>query len=166
MAMVGLFWIGEDSVYVGAEPEGAASGVRLSEDGVETLGAGRGGFWTWDEVIRIEAHDVPVRSGARRLVSMAIDAAVVVVTGDGELPPAFSVEVATAEETIQVDVHAAVTGGIYLPDEYELSVTLLQRLADGGTGIGDLLAWGRDHAAEGTPPREEREALLRKWTEA
>ncbi|MDG9706821.1 hypothetical protein [Streptomyces sp. DH10] len=166
MAMVGLFWIGEDSVYVGAEPEGAASGVRLSEDGVEVLGAGRGRFWTWDEVVRIDTRDVPVRSGVRRLASMAFDAALVVVTGDGQLPPAFSVEVTTAEETVQADVHAAVTGGIYLPSEYELSVTLLQRLADGGTDIGDLLAWGRDHAAEGTLPHEEREALLRKWAGA
>jgi hypothetical protein len=166
MAMVGLFWIGEDSVYVGAEPEGAAPGVRLSEHGVETLGAGRGGFWTWDEVVRIETRDVPVRSEMRRLASMAFDAALTVVTGGGELPPVFSVEVATAEETVQVDVHVAVAGGIYLPSEYELSVTLLQRLADGGTGIGELLAWGRDHAAEGTPPREEREALLRKWAGA
>ena len=166
MAMVGLFWIGEDSVYVGAEPEGAATGVRLSEHGVETLGAGRGRFWTWDEVVSIETRDVPVRSGVRRLASMAFDAALVVVTGDGQLPPAFSVEVVTAEETVHIDVHAAVTGGIYLPSEYELSVTLLQRLADGGTDIGDLLAWGRDHVAEGTPPREEREALLRKWAGA
>jgi hypothetical protein len=166
MAMVGLFWIGEDSVYVGAEPEGAASGVRLSEDGVEASGDGRGRFWTWDEVVRIETRDVPVRSGMRRLASMAFDTALAVVTGGGELPPAFSVEVATAEETVEVDVHAAVAGGIYLPSEYELSVALLQRLADGSTRIGDLLAWGRDHAAEGTPPHEEREALLRKWAEA
>jgi hypothetical protein len=166
MAMVGLFWIGGDSVYLGAEPAGAAPGVRLSEDGVEALGVGQGRCWTWDEVVRIETHDVPVRSGARRLASMAFDAALVVVTGDGVLPPAFSVEVATAEETVQVDVHAAVAGGIYLPSEYELSTALLERLADGGAGIGDLLAWGRDHAAEGTPPREEREALLRKWAGA
>ncbi|CAM5655647.1 hypothetical protein STAFG_1651 [Streptomyces afghaniensis 772] len=166
MAMVGLFWIGEDSVYVGAEPTGAACGVRLSEDGVETLGAGRGRFWTWDEVVRIEPHDVPVRSGVRRLASMAFDAALVVVTGDGELPPPFCVDVTTAEETVRADVLAAVAGGIYLPSEYELSVTLLQRLAEGGAEIGDLLAWGRDHAAEGTPPREEREALLRKWAGA
>jgi hypothetical protein len=166
MAMVGLFWIGEDSVYVGAEPEGAASGVRLSEDGVEALGAGRSRFWTWDEVVRIETRDVPVRSGARRLASMAFDTALAVVSGFGELPPAFSVEVATAEETVQVDAHVAVTGGIYPSSEYELSVSLLQRLVEGSTEIGDLLAWGRDHAAEGTPPREEREALLRKWAGA
>ncbi|MGW0867937.1 hypothetical protein [Streptomyces sp. NPDC002611] len=166
MAMVGLFWIGEDAVYVGAEPTGAASGVRLSEDGVEAPGAGRGRFWTWDEVVRIETHHVAVRSGVRRLASMAFDAASVMVTGDGQLPPAFEVEVATAEESVLVDVLAAVTGGIYLPSEYDLSTTLLRRLADGGAEIGDLLAWGREHAAEGTPSREEREALLRKWAGA
>lgn len=115
MAMVGLFWIGEDSVYVGAEPAGAACGVRLSEDGVETLGAGRGRFWTWDEVVRIEPHDVPVRSGVRRLASMAFDAALVVVTGDGELPPAFCVEVTTADETVRADVLAAVAVGSTCP---------------------------------------------------
>ncbi|MFE6525241.1 hypothetical protein [Streptomyces sp. NPDC057794] len=166
MAMVGLFWIGEDAVHVGAEPTGAASGVRLTEDGVAVLGAGGDRSWTWDEVVRIETHDVPVRSGVRRLASMAFDAALVAVTGDGELPPAFTVEVATAAETVLADAHAAVTGGIYLPVEYELSALLLRRLAEGGADIADLLAWGRDHAAEGTPPREEREALLRKWAGA
>ncbi|GGX02300.1 hypothetical protein [Streptomyces lomondensis] len=166
MAMVGLFWIGEDSVYVGAEPTGAASGVRLTEDGVESLGADQGRFWTWDEVVRLGTEGVPVRSGVRRLASMAFDAALVVVTGYGEQPPAFSVEVVTAEETVLVDVHTAVAGGIYPLSEYELSVALLERLAGGGAEIGDLLAWGRDHAAEGTPPREEREALLRKWAGA
>ncbi len=163
MAMVGLFWIGEDSVYVGAEPVGAASGVRLTEAGVETLGAGRGRFWAWDEVVRIRTDGVPVRSGARRMASMAFDAVLVAVTGYGELPPAFLLELVTAEETVEVTVQAAVAGGFYQPSEYELSTALLERLADGAAEVGDLLAWGRDHAAEGTPPREEREALLRKW---
>lgn len=166
MAMVGLFWIGEDSVYVGAEPAGTASGVRLTREGVEAPGIGEGRFWTWDEVVRIEAHDVAVRSGARRLASMAFDAALVAVTGYGDLPPAFSVEVATAGETFRTDVFAAVAGGIYLHSEYELSTLLLQRLADGTADVADLLAWGRDHAAAGTPPYEEREALLRKWAGA
>lgn len=167
MAMVGLFWIGEDSVYVGAEPVGAASGVRLTEDGVETLGAGQGRFWAWGEVVRIGTAGVPVRSRVRRMASLAFDAVLVAATGAGELPPAFLVELATAEETVEVSVHTAVAGGIYQPSEYELSVALLERLADGGAEVvGDLLAWGREHAAGGTPPREEREALLRKWAGA
>ena len=48
-------------------------------------------------------------------------------------------EVATAEETVRVDVLTAVTGGICLASEYDPSTTLLRRLADGGAEIGGLL---------------------------
>ncbi|MET8245140.1 hypothetical protein ABZV31_12440 [Streptomyces sp. NPDC005202] len=41
---VGLFWITEDSAYVGAEPVGAACGVRLTGGGVEVPGTDRGTF--------------------------------------------------------------------------------------------------------------------------
>ncbi|MFI8189356.1 hypothetical protein ACIF8T_11260 [Streptomyces sp. NPDC085946] len=164
MAMVGLFWITGDAVYVGAEPVGAGSGVRLTKDGVEVLEAGRGTFWTWDDVCDIEPLDVAVRSAGRRLVSLAVDALTAAVTGDGELPPAFTVRVTTADASVEAAVAAAVTGGIYGPVEYELSRTLLKRLARGTARLGDLLAWGRDHAADGTPAREERETLLLAWT--
>ncbi|WP_049565952.1 hypothetical protein [Streptomyces sp. SBT349] len=165
MAMVGLFWITEDSVYLGAEPAGTASGVRLTEDGVEALGSDHGTSWSWNEVRRIDVRDVPVRSTARRLASLAFDSLYVAVTGDGQLPPAYTVRVDTADGTAEVSVLSAVVGGTYAPAEYELSRTLLGRLADGSATVGDLLDWRRDHAADGAPPREEREALLRKWAE-
>ncbi|MCX5559233.1 hypothetical protein [Streptomyces sp. NBC_00038] len=163
MAMVGLFWITEDAVYVGAEPIGTASGVRLTEDGVETLGLGNGASWSWDQVRRIEARDLVVRSAGRRLASMAIDSLVVLVTGDGELPPAFTVHLETADDTVDVSALPAVAGGIYPQAERELSGTLLERLADGGAAVADLLAWRREQPDDSTPRREEREALLRKW---
>ncbi|MFD7702789.1 hypothetical protein [Streptomyces caelestis] len=164
MAMVGLFWITEDCVYVGAEPVGAATGVRLTEDGVEALGLGQGRSWSWSQVRRIEVRDVAMRSAARRLVSMAFDNLVVAVTGDGELPPSYTVRVDATDGLVEVSVASAVAGGIYTPTEYELSCALLTRLVDGGTAVGELLAWRRAHAARTTPSREEREALLRKWT--
>ncbi|MGW7410435.1 hypothetical protein ACWGI9_43375 [Streptomyces sp. NPDC054833] len=165
MAMVGLFWITEDCVYVGTEPVGTASAVRLTEHGVEALGVDHGRSWSWSEVRRIEVRDVAVRSAARRFASVAFDSLVVLVTGDGVLPPAYTVRVETvADDTVDVSVFSAVTGGIYTPEEYDLSRTLLERLTDGRTPLTDLLAWRRDHPAESTPPREEREALLRKWT--
>ncbi|MFJ8155184.1 hypothetical protein [Streptomyces sp. NPDC094468] len=165
MAVVGLFWITEDAVYLGAEPTGTASGVRLTEDRVEALGIGHGTSWSRSEVRRIEVRDVPVRSAVRRLVSVAFDSLVVAVTGDGEFPPAFTVRVATAGDAVEVSVVSAVVGGIYTPVEYDLSLTLLARLIDGRTPVADLLAWRRDHGADGGPSREEREALLRKWTD-
>ncbi|MFJ3236008.1 hypothetical protein [Streptomyces sp. NPDC086787] len=165
MAMVGLFWITEDCVYVGSEPVGMATGVRLTEHGVEIPGLRPEKAWSWNEVRLLEVRDVAVRSAARRFVSMAFDTLLVAVTGDGELPPAYTVRVETAagDET-EVSVLSAVTGGIYTREEYDNSLALLERLTDGRTNIADLLAWRRDHGMDDTPPREEREALLRKWT--
>ncbi|MFC8513640.1 hypothetical protein [Streptomyces sp. NPDC057257] len=166
MAMVGLFWITEDCVYVGAEAVGAASGVRLTEDGVETVGLDHGSSWGWEKVRRIEAADVAVRSAARRLASLALDSVVVLVSGDGVLPPAFTVRVETADAAEEVSVFSPAVGGIYTPLEYDLSRAVLERLTDDASSVGELLAWGRDHAADGTPRREEREELLREWAGA
>ncbi|MER7050943.1 MULTISPECIES: hypothetical protein [unclassified Streptomyces] len=167
MAMVGLFWITEDHVYVGAAPTGTASGVRLAKDGVEILGLGRGRSWGWDEVRGIDVRDVAVRSPARRLASMAFDSLVVLVTGDGEHPPAFTVLVETeADGTVEADARVAVPGGIHTPDEYDLSRTLLTRLVDGATPLEDLLVWRRDEPEDVAPTRDERLALLRQWTTA
>lgn len=166
MTMVGLFWFTDDCVYVGAEAVGTASGVRLTGDGVETLGLEHGSSWSWEKVRRIEAADVAVRSAGRRLASMALDSVVVLVSGDGVLPPAFTVRVDTVDGTEEVSVYSPAVGGIYTPVEYDLSRAVLERLTDRVSTIGELLAWGRDHAADGTPRREEREALLRRWAGA
>ncbi|MGV9454089.1 hypothetical protein [Streptomyces sp. NPDC003635] len=164
MAMVGLFWITEDAVHVGAEPVGTASGVRLSKDGVEALGLEQGRSWGWDEVTRIEVADVAVRPASRRWVSQAFDAAMVALTGSGDHPPAFTVRIGTtAQETVEVSVRTAIAGGIYGPVEYELSRTLLDRLVEGRAHLDDLMRWRRDRVTETGPGREEREALMLKW---
>ncbi|AKZ56940.1 hypothetical protein SAM23877_3895 [Streptomyces ambofaciens ATCC 23877] len=166
MAMVGLFWITEDCVYVGAEPTGTAPGVRLTKDGVEILGLGQGGRGRrWDEIREIDVRDVAVRSAARRLLSMAFDSALVLISGDGEQPPAFTVRVVTETDgTIEASALAAVPGGIHTPDEYALSRALLTRLVDGDTLVDDLLTWCRDRFGEPAPAGDERLALLRRWT--
>ncbi|MGY0065792.1 hypothetical protein ACWZEH_02890 [Streptomyces sp. QTS137] len=162
MAMVGLFWITEDSVYLGAEPEGNASGVRLTKDGVELLGRERTGCWAWDEVHGIEVADVTVRRAVRRYASLAFDVVSAILNQGPEHPPFFTLRVTTDDGTVEASPFAAVTGGTYGPTEYELSLTLLRRLVDGeGAGLDGLLAWRRDHAT--TPGREERELLLLKW---
>ncbi|WP_320773181.1 hypothetical protein [Streptomyces sp. CRN 30] len=166
MTMVGLFWITDDHVYVGAEPVGAGPGVRLGKDGVEAVGSGQGAFWGWDEVRGLDVRDVAVRSGARRLASLAFDALVVLATGDGEQPPAFTVAIESDGGAVEVSALAAVHGGIHTPDEYELSRTLLGRFADGTADVSALLAWRRDRSAEDAEPgRKEQEELLRGWCE-
>ncbi|MGW5639634.1 hypothetical protein [Streptomyces sp. NPDC003832] len=164
MAMVGLFWITEDSVYVGAEPAGTASGVRLSKDGVEALGIEHGTRWGWEEVRRIEVADVAVRPPARRWASQTFDAVATALTGMGDQPPAFTVRISTAAGTVEVTAHTAVAGGIYGPVEYELSRTLLNRLVDGRADLDELLLWRRDRDGDANPGREEREALMLGWS--
>lgn len=168
MTMVGLFWITEECVYLGAEPTGTAPGVRLTEGGVEVLGQEQDGrSWGWDEVRGLDVRDVAVRSERRRLASMAFDSFVVLFTGDGELPPQFTVCVETeGDGTVEASVLAAVTGGIHTPGEYELSRTLLARLADGTTTVGELVGWRREEPEDVAPTREQRLALLREWTAA
>ncbi|MFE1358807.1 hypothetical protein [Streptomyces harbinensis] len=165
MAMVGLFWITEDSVYLGAEPVGEGTGVRLTTEGVETLEDERDRSWGWGEVRGIEVRGVPVRSAARRVVSMTFGTLYAALTGDRELPSTFTACVETSDGTAEVCVFTAVTGGIYTPEEYELSRALLGRLTDGGVTVADMIAWRREWDSDETPQREEREALLRFWAE-
>lgn len=98
---------------------------------------------------------------------MAFDSVVVLITGDGEQPPLFTVLVETeGDGTVEASVLAAVTGGIHTPDEYDLSRALLARLADGTTTVGELLRWRRDEPEDVAPAKDQRLALLREWTAA
>jgi len=164
MAMVGLFWITEEFVYVGAEPVGYGRGVRLTAEGIEAVGADQGGAWAWADVRAVTVHDVKVRSAVRALVGHVLDGVTTAVTGDYEPPGAFEVHVETADEKAELAVYAAVGG--YVASEYELSLALLERLVAAPADVSALLDWGRVHAAAGTLRREEREALLRTWAAA
>ncbi|WP_149825772.1 hypothetical protein [Streptomyces tailanensis] len=164
MAMVGLFWIAEDGgVYVGAEPEGIGRAVRLTRDGLEGLGADQSGHWGWAEVRSVTVRDVRIRSSARLFASTAVDMAFSAVLGGSDLPGAFEVHVETADGTVELDTYTAPALGGYVQSEYDLFVALLERFVAGTADVETLAEWGRTHAREGTPGREEREALLRKW---
>ncbi|MGW3297341.1 hypothetical protein ACWC9S_25560 [Streptomyces xiamenensis] len=163
--MVGLFWITEESVHLGAEPIGPTSGVRLTEDGVQGLGNAPDPFWSWEEVRRVEIRDVKVRSVARRRVALTLGALYAAVTGDADDPPPCTLRVETADRTVELSFYASAVGGIYSPAEFALSCTVLDRIADDGARIGDLLAWRREQPDDTTPPPEEREALLLTWAE-
>ncbi|WNZ09775.1 hypothetical protein [Streptomyces sp. 11x1] len=165
MAMVGLFWIAEDGgVYVGAQPEGFGHGVRLTRDWVEGLGTGQSAVWGWSEIKSATVRYVRVRSGARLLATTAVDLVTHAVAGGGDAAAAFEVHLETADRTVELNALSAAALGGYVRSEYDLSVALLDRLVAGTADVDTLARWGRDHAAEGTPRREQREALLREWT--
>ncbi|WP_216588452.1 hypothetical protein [Streptomyces brasiliscabiei] len=164
MAMVGLFWIAEDGgVYVGARPEGYGNGVRLTRDWVEALGTDQSAVWGWSEIRSVAVRYVRIRSGARLLATTAVDLVLNAVAGGGDAAAAFEVHLETADRTVELNAQSAASLGGYVQSEYDLSAALLERLAADPAAVDTLAEWGRAHAAEGTPRREEREALLRSW---
>ncbi|MGH4036131.1 hypothetical protein ACQB60_45375 [Actinomycetota bacterium Odt1-20B] len=165
MAMVGLFWIAEGDVYVGAKPSGLAPGVRLTPEGVVALGHNQSGLWLWEDVHALTVADIPVKS-LKRQVGAVVDLALTVGLGGADEAPAMTVcvESPDGEEHELTAYVAAATG--YSQTEVDLSRTLLSRLTEGAATMSTTLAsmseWGR--AWEGGSPRgAERVGLLRGW---
>ncbi|MEU7025601.1 hypothetical protein AB0A60_02810 [Streptomyces sp. NPDC046275] len=173
MAMVGLFWIAEGDVYVGAKPTGHAAGVRLAAEGVVGLGDGQSRLFLWEDVRSLTVTDIPEKTLMRQ-VGVVGDAALNVV-GElvmpvfgpraGDAPPQLTVEVGTSEGSHALSAYVAAAAG-YPQSEVELSLALLSRLTEGAATMETTLAamadWGRTRA-DGTPRRAEREALLQEW---
>ncbi|MFF2813461.1 hypothetical protein ACFVT2_41125 [Streptomyces sp. NPDC058000] len=173
MAMVGLFWIAEGDVYVGAKPSGLAPGVRLAPEGVMALGDGQSGFYLWEGVHALTVANVPVKSLKRQFgtvkdlaLDMVLNLALSVGPGrTGEAPAMLTVRVASPDGDHELTAYAAAAVG-YSPTEVELSQALLSRLTEGAATLATTLAsmseWGRAWEG-GSPRRAERERLLRKW---
>ncbi|MFE0174683.1 hypothetical protein ACFWZ2_20395 [Streptomyces sp. NPDC059002] len=167
MAMVGLFWIAEGDVYVGAKPSGLAPGVRLSAEGVTALGDKQSAFWLWDDILELTVEDVPVKSLKRQLGTM-VDLALTVGLGGGDEAPTMTVRLETAEGTVELTAYTAAATG-YSRAEHDLSRELLSRMTEGAatlhTTLTAMARWGRTHEG-GTPRAGEREGLLREWLAA
>ncbi|MEU6014464.1 hypothetical protein ABZ826_10525 [Streptomyces sp. NPDC047515] len=173
MAMVGLFWIVEGDVYVGAKPSGLAPGVRLTPEGVVALGDRQSGLHLWEDVRALTVADVPVKS-LKRQVGAVKDLALGTVVnlalpmGPGrvdEAPAMMTVCVESRDGDYELATYVAAAVG-YSPTEVDLSRALLSRLTEGAATMATTLAamseWGR--AWEGGSPRKaEREGLLREW---
>ena len=164
MAMVGLFWIAEGDVYVGAKPSGRAPGVRLAPEGIVSLGDGSSDLWPWDEVRGLTVEGVPLASLKRR-ISLMVDMVLTVTSlGDTDAPPMMSVMVETADATTDLTVYAAASS--YSQVEHDLSLALLSHLTAGEATLRATLAamaqWGRARE-DGTPRAAEREEMLREW---
>ncbi|MEV8018743.1 hypothetical protein AB0O76_20865 [Streptomyces sp. NPDC086554] len=167
MSMVGLFWIAEGDVYVGAKPSGLAPGVRLTPEGVLALGDKQSGLWPWEDVAALTAADVPVKS-LKRNVGVLVDMALTVGLGGADEAATMTLRVTDAEgETTDLTVYTAAATG-YSQTEYDLSRELLSRLSEGAgtllTTLAAMAEWGRSREG-GSPRAAEREGLLREWAE-
>ncbi|MFJ9413357.1 hypothetical protein ACIRPT_04230 [Streptomyces sp. NPDC101227] len=173
MAMVGLFWIAEGDVYVGAKPSGLAPGVRLTPEGVVSLGDGQSGFHLWEDVHALTVADVPVKSLKRQVgavkdlaVGTVLELALSAGPGRvGDAPPLMTVRVESPDGDHELAAYVAAAVG-YSQAEVDLSRALLSRLTEGAATMATTLAamsqWGRGWEG-GSPRRAEREGLLREW---
>ncbi|QEV19222.1 hypothetical protein [Streptomyces alboniger] len=163
MAMVGLFWIAEGDVYVGAKPSGLAPGVRLTPEGVVALGDKQDEFWPWEDVRSLTVDDVPLKSLMRQ-VGAAVDMVLTVGLGGTDAASTMTVRVEGPEGEKELTAYTATA--LYSPAEYALSRDLLARLTEGAgtllTTLAAMAEWGRRHEG-GSPRAAAREALLREW---
>ncbi|MFE7212636.1 hypothetical protein ACFY0A_27370 [Streptomyces sp. NPDC001698] len=173
MAMVGLFWIAEGDVYVGAKPSGLAPGVRLTPEGVVAVGDGQSRLHLWEDVNALTVADVPVKSlmrqvGAVKNLALGTVKELALPMSHGlvdEAPAMMTVHVESSDGEHELATYVAAAVG-YPQTEVDLSRTLLTRLTEGAATMATTLAamseWGR--AWEGGSPRgAERERLLRGW---
>ncbi|MFJ5776429.1 hypothetical protein [Streptomyces sp. NPDC093094] len=172
MAMVGLFWIAEGDVYVGAKPSGLARGVRLTPEGVIALGDGQSRLYLWEDVHALTVADVPVKSFRRQVgavTGMALSTVINLAAPEGgpadEAPPLMTVYVESGDGKDELQTFTAAAVG-YTQAEVGLSRALLTRLTEGAATMATTLTamseWGRAREG-GSPRRAEREALLREW---
>ncbi|MFD5424373.1 hypothetical protein [Streptomyces sp. NPDC127084] len=165
MAMVGLFWVTADAVYVGSPPAADGGCVRLTAAGLDAVGPDDSRSWSWEELRSAVVADVPVEGSsgrAAKLLGSVAAAAVGAFLGEG--PRAMVLRLETRHGPVEVTVHAAAAGG-YGADEAALSQDLLARFVAGTADPGVVAAWGREHASNGTPKTAERAALLRSWAQ-
>ncbi|MEU9304697.1 hypothetical protein [Streptomyces sp. NPDC048269] len=166
MAMVGLFWVTPDAVYVGSPPTAIGSCVRLTAEGLEAEDPDGSRAWTWEGLRSAVVEDVPAESPSGRATKFfgsMISAAFGAFLGEG--PPEMTLRLETEAGPEAVTVHSAAAGG-YGAEEAALSQDLLARFVAGTADPRTLEEWGREHSREGTPKPREREAVLRTWAQA
>ncbi len=174
MAMVGLFWIVEGDVYVGAKPSGLAPGVRLTSEGVLGLGDRQAALYLWEDIRGLDVVGAPVKTLSRQVgavtdlvVGAVMNMGVSVGVGRAdEGPPTMTLGVETDGGTHELTAYSAAAVG-YSAEEVELSRKLLVRLTEGAATMSTTLAamaeWGRAWEDGGSPRAAERERLLREW---
>lgn len=171
MAMVGLFWITEDAVYVGSPPSPEGHCVRLTSEGIRSCGPDGVRSWPWSGLRSAVVEAAPVESTAKRagrVLAAVVEAVVTMGSSYGGAPPQMFLVLVTEDGTEdgtaeEVRVPAATAG--YTAREIALSQRLLARCREGAFDPRTLTAWSRDHLGAAPEP-SEREALLREWADA
>ena len=163
--MVGLFWIGEEAVYVGTPAVAPAPEVVLTSAGPRFEGA-EPRAWDWSEVLELRVPDAPVRSTAvrwaARVGSFAAAALDVWAPGD---PPAMTVVLSTGDDEVETSVYSGASVA-YTQREVDLSLGLLARMTRGEFSPAAMTEWWQVNRPEKVLSSRERESVLEGWLTA
>ncbi|MEU1303868.1 hypothetical protein [Streptomyces shenzhenensis] len=158
-AMLGLFWITPETVYLGAPPSTTLSAVSLAPDGLTAVGP-QAGSWPWQRVTAVKVEDVPVRTTTGRSLARAFE----VVFGP-QSPTEMTVRVESVDGSrFGIPVHSAAASA-YTVREVDLSQRLLEHFLEEKASPATLTDWLLNSPRPRTPRPAEREALLQHWME-
>ncbi|HEY8983202.1 MAG TPA: hypothetical protein VIU15_26945 [Streptomyces sp.] len=163
--MVGLFWIGEDAVYVGTPAVTPAPQVVLASAGPRFEGA-EPREWEWSEVLELRVPDAPVRSTAVRWASRAATfaAAALDAWAPGD-PPEMTVVLSTGDDAVETSVYSGASVA-YTQREVDLSLGLLARMTRGEFSPAVMTEWWQVNQPEKVLSSRERESVLEGWLAA
>ncbi|MFJ5115961.1 hypothetical protein ACIQAD_35575 [Streptomyces sp. NPDC088551] len=157
--MVGLFWIEQDKVCLGAPPVEEDPGVFLSPTGV-SVGEQT---WRWQDVTDLQVLDVPVRSAAVRWATRVTTLVAAALNAWGPGGPSMMTAVVHAQdERVETPVFSAAATA-YTQREVDLSLGLLSHFVRGSASPSLLTQWWGESRPAGVLHSRDREAVLEGW---
>ncbi|MFB7215920.1 hypothetical protein [Streptomyces sp. NPDC056255] len=160
--MIGLFWIEESRVCLGAPPAEEGSGVFLSPTELSVTGPEQHA-WGWEDVTDVQVLDVPVRSAAvrwaTRVTTVAAAALDAWVPGS---PPQMTVVVHAQDQRVETLVLSAADTA-YTQREVDLSLGLLSHFVRGSASPSTLTQWWAENRPTEVLRSRRREAALEGW---
>ncbi|MFJ1545001.1 hypothetical protein [Streptomyces sp. NPDC088246] len=160
--MIGLFWIEETRVCLGAPPAEEGPGVFLSPTELSVTGPEQH-VWGWEDVTDLQVLDVPVRSAAvrwaTRVTTVAAAALDAWVPGS---PAQMTVVVHAQDQRVEAPVFSAAATA-YTQREVDLSLGLLSHFVRGSASPITLTQWWAENRPTEVLRSRHREAVLEGW---
>ncbi|MFD3515945.1 hypothetical protein [Streptomyces sp. NPDC058657] len=161
-SMVGLFWVGEDGLYVGMPPVEPNPGVLLSSEGPEVVGA-EPLQWNWSDVTDLRVTEAPVRSAATRWATRAATfAAAALDAWVPGSPTEMTVVIVTGSDETKTPVYSGASSA-YTQREVDLSLGLLARMVRGEFSPSVMTDWWEKAQPTEVLRSRHRVSLLEEW---
>ncbi|MFC9651262.1 hypothetical protein [Streptomyces sp. NPDC056937] len=162
-SVIGLFWIEQDRVCLGAPPGDEDPGVFLSPTRV-SVGEGTGQqAWLWDDVTDLQILDVPVRSTAARWATRVVSVVAAALNAWGpDGPSMMTAVVYTQDRRVETPVFSAAATA-YTQREVDLSLGLLSHFVRGSAAPSLLTQWWEENRPTEVLRSRDREAVLESW---